>query len=209
MTHPTPTRQDARYRVQSLERGLSILRELRASNAPVRNLDLVTRTQLPKATVSRLLNTLGALGYVRRIDQGRYVLDHASSRSGRTLIGSMDLKKFQELFVSAPGPVYLEAVTGGMWLPVYRWFGPCTGPLANGCPVDIGPPGQRGCDAGTHWSDAAGIWWAWIGFHMPALGCFVLTVRVSQRVAPTGEQLDRAAEMLRHAITVLTLDEQP
>jgi hypothetical protein len=200
------TQLETKYKVQSLERGLSILRALRVSNAPVRNQDLVNRTGLPKATVSRLLNTLTALECVRRIDQGSYVLDHASGRSGRAMIGSLRLQQYRKLFVGAPGPVYLEAVAGGQRVPVYRWSGSC-GPLSNGCIAAIGPAEHRGADGGDYWDADTATWWSWMTFHLGGVGAFVLTVQVPQRTAPASEQLDGAHALLERAIAAMTLGE--
>eukprot|EP01041_Mallomonas_annulata_P015472 gene15472-32704_t len=199
------TQLETKYKVQSLERGLSILRELRASNAPVRNHDLVNRTRLPKATVSRLLNTLTALGCVRRIDLGSYVLDHASGRSGRAMVGSLELKRYLELFRNAPGPVYLEAVVSGKRIPVYRWFGSC-GPLANGCIAEMPPAGCRDESSGDFWAADARKWWSWLDFHIEGVGAFVLTVQVSQQTAPKTQQLADARALLQRAIEAIWND---
>ncbi|MEM5428684.1 IclR family transcriptional regulator [Cupriavidus oxalaticus] len=51
----------------TLERGLHVLRAFRSKRTPLTNSDLVRRTGLPKATVSRLTTTLVALGFLRRV----------------------------------------------------------------------------------------------------------------------------------------------
>jgi hypothetical protein len=200
------TQQETKYKVQSLERGLLILRELRASNAPVRNQDLVKRTQLPKATVSRLLNTLTALGCVRRIDQGSYVLDHASGRSGRAMISSLGLEKYAELLSVAPGPVYLEALVGGHRMPVYRWAGTC-GPLVNGYLEVLGPEEHRSAESGDYWDESLGTWWAWIGFQLHTIGHFSLAMQVAQSTAPTRAQIEDATTLLNRAAKAMIQNE--
>jgi DNA-binding IclR family transcriptional regulator len=55
----------------TVERGLQVLRAFRSNSAPLTNADLVRRTRLSKATVSRLTSTLLQVGYVRRAVDGR------------------------------------------------------------------------------------------------------------------------------------------
>jgi len=196
---------ETKYKVQSLERGLAILRELRAVNAPVRNQDLVRRTGLPKATVSRLLNTLGALGYVRRIDQGSYVLAHASARSGRAMLGSLELQRYRPFFIAAPGPVYLAAMAGDSLVPVYRWSEPATGPLSAGCGVRMPSRDATPGAVGNAWDADAGAWWAWLAFRLDGLGKLELAVHVAQDHPPTPAQLEDASCMLRTAVNAIVL----
>lgn len=56
---------DVRF-ATTLARGLSILRAFRPGDEGLTNAELSVRTGLPKATVSRLTWTLGALGYLTR-----------------------------------------------------------------------------------------------------------------------------------------------
>lgn len=198
------THQETKYKVQSLERGLSILRELRAANAPVRNQDLVERTRLPKATVSRLLNTLGTLGYVRRIDQGSYVLAHASGRSGRALIASLGLQRYRHLFADAPGPVYLEALTLGRMTPVYRWCGADAAPVAHGHPRMF-PPEQRG-DRGEWWDAGTGTCCVWQALPLPGIGSFALNATMEARVEPTPDHMGGVRRLLEAAAQAIIGD---
>ncbi|MGQ7937581.1 IclR family transcriptional regulator [Paraburkholderia sp. D1E] len=55
----------------TVERGLEVLRAFRAARAPLSNAELVRRTGLPKATVSRLTTTLISIGFLRRVGGGR------------------------------------------------------------------------------------------------------------------------------------------
>ncbi|NML97098.1 IclR family transcriptional regulator [Paraburkholderia sp. RP-4-7] len=55
----------------TVERGLEVLRAFHADRAPLSNAELVRRTGLPKATVSRLTTTLIRIGFLRRAGGGR------------------------------------------------------------------------------------------------------------------------------------------
>lgn len=57
--------------VLTVERGLQVLRSFRSDSAPLTNSELVRRTGLSKATVSRLTSTLLQLGYLRHVPGGR------------------------------------------------------------------------------------------------------------------------------------------
>lgn len=113
------------YKVNSLDRGLDVLRVIRNADGPVRNHDIVASTGLPKATVSRLVHTLTAMGYLRRIDQGSYVLGQASGRSGRAMLEGLKLERHAPLFADLVENLGAY-VTFGMnvddkVLPVFRW----------------------------------------------------------------------------------------
>lgn len=113
------------YKVNSLERGLAILRVVREGDGPVRNQDVVARTGLPKATASRLMHTLTAMGYLRRIDQGSYVLGEMSARAGRAMIEGLMLERytpyFDELLAKTGAFACLEVRIAGNMVPVFRW----------------------------------------------------------------------------------------
>ncbi|WP_326536602.1 IclR family transcriptional regulator [Pseudorhodoferax sp.] len=55
----------------TVERGLGVLRAFRSERAPLSNAELVRRTGLPKATVSRLTSTMLQLGFVRHVGDSR------------------------------------------------------------------------------------------------------------------------------------------
>jgi DNA-binding IclR family transcriptional regulator len=57
--------------VLTVERGLQVLRAFKSDGAPLGNSELVRRTRLSKATVSRLTSTLLQLGYVRHVPGSR------------------------------------------------------------------------------------------------------------------------------------------
>jgi DNA-binding IclR family transcriptional regulator len=73
----------------SLVRGLGILRAFRPGDASLGNQDIIARTGLPKATVSRITYTLSALGYLLYDkDLGRYSLGPATVALGYSALSS-------------------------------------------------------------------------------------------------------------------------
>jgi len=62
---------DAGATTLTVERGLKVLRAFRAESVPLGNADLVRRTALPKATVSRITSTLRILGYLAQVPGSR------------------------------------------------------------------------------------------------------------------------------------------
>ena len=57
--------------VLTVQRGMQVLRAFHSDRLPLGNAELVRRTGLPKATVSRLTTTLLQLGYLRHVPGGR------------------------------------------------------------------------------------------------------------------------------------------
>ena len=73
----------------SLTRGLEILRAFTAGDSTLGNQDLIERTGLPKATVSRLTATLVSLGYLHYDSQlGRYSIGPATVSLGYSALSS-------------------------------------------------------------------------------------------------------------------------
>ncbi|WP_142781841.1 IclR family transcriptional regulator [Agrobacterium sp. T29] len=73
----------------SLTRGLEILRAFTADDATLGNQDLIDRTGLPKATVSRLTYTLVGLGYLHYDEMlGRYSIGPATVSLGYSALSS-------------------------------------------------------------------------------------------------------------------------
>lgn len=73
----------------NLVRGLSILRAFTPQDTWLGNQDLIERTDLPKATVSRLTGTLTAMGYLLYDeDMGRYRLGPATVSLGYSALSS-------------------------------------------------------------------------------------------------------------------------
>jgi DNA-binding IclR family transcriptional regulator len=76
----------------TVSRGLAVLRALRSDGTPVANTELVRRTGLPKATVSRLTSTLLQLGFVRRMRGGReFELAAGAYGMGHALVAASEL----------------------------------------------------------------------------------------------------------------------
>jgi IclR family transcriptional regulator, positive regulator for flagellar biogenesis len=63
--------EDKRSTVQTVSRGLQVLRAFRSERSPLSNSDLVRRTGLSKATVSRLTSTLLQLGFLNHTPESR------------------------------------------------------------------------------------------------------------------------------------------
>jgi DNA-binding IclR family transcriptional regulator len=57
--------------ILTVQRGMQVLRAFRANRMPLSNAEIVRRTALSKATVSRLTSTLVQLGYLRHVPAGR------------------------------------------------------------------------------------------------------------------------------------------
>jgi DNA-binding IclR family transcriptional regulator len=73
----------------SLTRGLEILRSFTAEDSTLGNQELIERTGLPKATVSRLTATLVSLGYLHYDNQlGRYSIGPATVSLGYSALSS-------------------------------------------------------------------------------------------------------------------------
>ncbi|WP_180901464.1 IclR family transcriptional regulator [Martelella soudanensis] len=73
----------------TLARGLDILRAFTASDTTLGNQDLIERTGLPKATISRLTLTLTNLGYLHYNDRlGRYSIGPATVSLGYSALSS-------------------------------------------------------------------------------------------------------------------------
>lgn len=90
-TKPTDgsTGLDASSSAASLTRGLDILRAFTINDATLGNQDLIERTGLPKATVSRLTSTLVGLGYLHYDDMlGRYSIGPATVSLGYSALSS-------------------------------------------------------------------------------------------------------------------------
>ena len=80
--------------ITSLARGLSVLRCFRQGDRFLGNREIAERTSLPKATVSRLTNTLTILGYLNHSKRfNQYSLGPAVLSLGYSLLGNMDILK--------------------------------------------------------------------------------------------------------------------
>lgn len=93
----------------ALVRGLEILRVFTASDASLGNQDLIDRTGLPKATVSRLTCVLTDLGYlVYHTDLGRYSIGVSTIALGYGALSSMPIVR-----IAQPVLNELAETTGG------------------------------------------------------------------------------------------------
>lgn len=86
--------------VTALARGLEILRCFRAGERYLGNQELVNRTGLPKATVSRLTHTLIKLGYLNYAEKfGKYHLGTGVLSLGYSLLSNMDVRQIARPFM--------------------------------------------------------------------------------------------------------------
>lgn len=94
--HDGPTEAEGsedRQFVTALARGLEILRAFRAGDGPLGNQDLVQRTGLPKATVSRLTYTLMKLGHLTYLERlGKYRIGPTVLALGYQALGSLTVR---------------------------------------------------------------------------------------------------------------------
>ncbi|WP_137390902.1 IclR family transcriptional regulator [Rhodoligotrophos defluvii] len=82
-----PARPSENQVSTALARGLDVLRAFRAGDGALGNQDIVLRTGLPKATVSRITLTLSSLGYLAYDEElGRYSLGPATVSLGYTAL---------------------------------------------------------------------------------------------------------------------------
>lgn len=101
--------------ITALARGLSVLRCFRQGDRYLGNQEIAARTGLPKATVSRLTQTLTILGYLNHSKRfNQYSLGAAVLSLGYSMRGNMDILKtarplMQELADYAEASVSLAA----------------------------------------------------------------------------------------------------
>jgi DNA-binding IclR family transcriptional regulator len=104
--------------VIALARGLNVLRCFRQGDRFLGNQEIAERTGLPKATVSRLTNTLTVLGYLNHSKRfNQYSLGAAVLSLGYSMLGNMDILKsarplMQELADNVEASVSLAARDG-------------------------------------------------------------------------------------------------
>ena len=85
---------DRQY-IKSLARGLELLRAFEAEDKGLRNSELVSRTEYPKATVSRITFTLMSLGYLS-LDEatGYYTLHPHILSLGYPVLQRMSIREY-------------------------------------------------------------------------------------------------------------------
>lgn len=77
--------------VPGLERGLNILRLFKRTRAAVAPPEMARELAIPRSTVHRLVLTLEAMGFLRRVDGGAYALGPAVLSIGFEYLGSLDI----------------------------------------------------------------------------------------------------------------------
>jgi DNA-binding IclR family transcriptional regulator len=88
--------------ILTVERGLQVLRAFKSDRAPLTNTELVRRTGLSKATVSRLTSTLLQLGYVRHVPGSReFQLAAGPVGVGHAFIASSELLQTARPFMQS------------------------------------------------------------------------------------------------------------
>src|ERR1700693_3926329 len=91
-SEPAPA-HDRKF-VTALARGLDVLRAFTPSEGVLGNQEIVTRTGLPKATVSRLTYTLTKLGYLSHIERlGKYQLAPAALSIGYSALANLRIRQ--------------------------------------------------------------------------------------------------------------------
>lgn len=87
---------------KSLRRGFDILRAFRATDSSLSNREIVERTALPKATVTRLTFTLVRMGYLRQTaPAGRYSLGEKISLLGQGLLRDLPVRRIARPMMEA------------------------------------------------------------------------------------------------------------
>lgn len=100
MTLLVPPRADAGSSIQTIERGMQVLRAFRSHRRPLTNAELVRRTGLPKATVSRLTSTLLELGFIRHIPGSRaFEIAPGALSIGNAMLGACELPQAVDPFL--------------------------------------------------------------------------------------------------------------
>ncbi|KRS11109.1 hypothetical protein XM53_17775 [Roseovarius atlanticus] len=90
-------KRDTPTEILSLTRGLAILQAFRSRQAPMGNKEIVERTGLSKATVTRLCHTLVKMGYLRPAGMhGKYHLDDNVTNLGQSYLKSLILARVAE-----------------------------------------------------------------------------------------------------------------
>lgn len=88
-----PPMRDRKF-VESLARGLEVLRAFSPTENLLGNQEISSRTNLPKATVSRLTYTLTQLGYLTHVERlSKYQLAPAALSIGYSALASMQIRQ--------------------------------------------------------------------------------------------------------------------
>lgn len=88
--------------LMTVERGLKVLRAFRSERTPLTNAELVRRTGLPKATVSRLTSTLIQVGFLRLVPERReFQLSSGAFGIGNAYLSTNELLQAAEPLMQA------------------------------------------------------------------------------------------------------------
>jgi DNA-binding IclR family transcriptional regulator len=98
MTAQTTSRSKSKHNssnmTQTLQRGLDVLRAFRCDAKPLSNRTIAERSDLPKATVSRITSTLVSLGYLVRLPTlGHYQLGAGMLSVGSAYLEASDIRR--------------------------------------------------------------------------------------------------------------------
>jgi IclR family transcriptional regulator, positive regulator for flagellar biogenesis len=85
--------------VAALERGIAVLHCFLHGPTTLSHGDIVRRTGIPKPTVTRLVSTLIARGYLRLIRGERYALGPCVSSLGRAFLSGLDVREAARPFM--------------------------------------------------------------------------------------------------------------
>jgi DNA-binding IclR family transcriptional regulator len=82
--------------VPGLERGLNILRLFRRARAAITPPEMARELGIPRSTVHRVVQTLEAMGFLRRLEGGAYALGPAVLTIGFEYLGSLDIVQLSD-----------------------------------------------------------------------------------------------------------------
>ena len=131
---------DDRGIVTALARGLDVLRVFRRDDAALGNREIARRTDLPKATVSRLTYTLSRLGYLTYLpESSNYRLGPGTLALGFTTLGTLGVRDVARPHMQAladeTGCSVALATRNGMAM---LYLEHCTGPGGIRVDLDVG-----------------------------------------------------------------------
>ncbi len=82
--------------VPGLERGLNVLRLYHRARAAIAPPEMARELGIPRSTVHRVVQTLEAMGFLRRLESGAYALGPAVLTIGFEYLGSLDIVQLSD-----------------------------------------------------------------------------------------------------------------